>query len=122
MRFIQEPGSTRNVIRAYGAGEIKINDQVYRGPLIVGTTEILPGPAITGAQALGAAHAAPLLALAPEIVLVGTGARQVFPDAEFSVPLMQAGVGVEIMDTGAACRTFNVLVGEQRRVVALLWP
>jgi uncharacterized protein len=122
MRFTQESGSTRNVIRAYGAGEIKINDEVYRGPLIVGTTEILPGPPVAGAQELGTAHTSPLLALAPEIVLVGTGPKQVFPEMEFSAALMQAGVGVEIMDTGAACRTFNVLAGEQRRVVALLLP
>jgi uncharacterized protein len=122
MRFTQESSSTRNVIRAYGAGEIKINDEVYRGPLIVGATQILPGPAVAGARELTAAHAEPLLALAPEIVLVGTGPQQVFPEAKFGAPLMEAGVGVEIMDTGAACRTFNVLVSEQRRVVALLWP
>jgi uncharacterized protein len=122
MRFTQESSSTRNVIRAYGGGEIKINDEVYRGPLIVGTTEILPGPTVAGAHELGAAHTPPLLALAPEIVLVGTGPKQVFPETDFSAALMQAGVGVEIMDTGAACRTFNVLVGEQRRVVALLLP
>jgi uncharacterized protein len=122
MRFTEDSSSTRNVIRAYGAGEIKINDEVFRGPLIVGSTEILPGPAVAGAQDLTAEHARPLLALAPEIVLVGTGPRQIFPESEFGAPLMSAGVGVEIMDTGAACRTFNVLVGEQRRVVALLLP
>jgi uncharacterized protein len=122
MRFTQESGSTRNVIRAYGAGEIKINDEVFRDPLIVGTNEIRPGPAVAGADALTAEHAAPLLALGPEIVLVGTGAKQIFPGPEFGASLMEAGIGVEIMDTGAACRTFNVLVGEQRRVVALLWP
>jgi uncharacterized protein len=122
MRFTQDSSSARNVIRAYGAGELKINDSVFRGPLIVGPTEILPGPAVAGPDQLTAAHAAALLALAPELVLVGTGVRQIFPAAEFGAPLLSGGVGVEIMDTGAACRTFNVLVAEQRRVVALLLP
>jgi uncharacterized protein len=122
MRFIQDASSARNVIRSYGGGELKVNDEMFRGPLIVGTTEILPGPDLAGAQELSAAHAERLLALAPEIVLVGTGPKQVFPASEFGAPLLRAGVGVEIMDTGAACRTFNVLVSEQRRVVALLLP
>jgi uncharacterized protein len=122
MRFTQNSSSARNVVRAYGAGEIRINDSVFRDPLIVDSAEIRPGPAIGGPHELTAAHAAELLTLEPELVVVGTGVRQVFPATEFSAPLLAAGVGVEIMDTGAACRTFNVLVAEQRRVVALLLP
>jgi uncharacterized protein len=53
-------------------------------------------------------------------VLLGTGPRQIFPAASFRAQFLSAGIGVEVMDTGAACRTFNVLVAEQRRVVALL--
>ena len=58
--------------------------------------------------------------LDPEIVLLGTGPRQIFPAASFRAQFLSAGIGIEVMDTGAACRTFNVLVSEQRRVVALL--
>ena len=54
------------------------------------------------------------------LVLVGTGVRQVFPPPEFGAQFLSAGIGFEVMDTGAACRTFNVLVTEERRVVALL--
>jgi uncharacterized protein len=53
-------------------------------------------------------------------VLIGTGQRQVFPAPAFGVQFLKAGIGFEAMDTGAACRTFNVLVSEQRLVVALL--
>jgi len=53
-------------------------------------------------------------------VLLGTGPRQIFPAASLRAQFLSAGIGIEIMDTGAACRTFNVLVAEQRRVVALL--
>ncbi len=61
-----------------------------------------------------------VLALEPELVLLGTGTRQSFPDPAFGASFLRAGIGFEVMDTGAACRTFNVLVAEQRRVVAML--
>jgi uncharacterized protein len=60
------------------------------------------------------------LALEPELVLLGTGARQIFPAPSFGAQFLRAGIGFEVMDTSAACRTFNVLVGEQRRVAAML--
>jgi uncharacterized protein len=60
------------------------------------------------------------LALEPELVLLGTGARQIFPAASFGAQFLRAGIGFEVMDSSAACRTFNVWVGEQRRVAAML--
>ena len=62
----------------------------------------------------------PLLGLAPEVVLLGTGARQHFPDAQVLRILHQQRIGVEVMDTSAACRTYNVLVTEGRSVAAAL--
>jgi uncharacterized protein len=120
MRFTHDTSSIRNLIRAYAPGEIKINDDVFHGPLIVGTSTIAPGPAIRDAAELTAAHTADIVSLEPELVLIGTGTRQVFPAAEFGAEFLRAGIGFEVMDTGAACRTFNVLVAEHRRVVALL--
>jgi len=58
--------------------------------------------------------------MAPELVILGTGRRQRFPRTELIAPLVRAGIGWEVMDTGAACRTFNVLVAEGRRVAAAL--
>jgi uncharacterized protein len=122
MRFTQDSSSVSNMIRGYGAGEIKINEGVFRGPVIVSASTVAAGPAVDGAGDLRAGHAASLLELEPEIVLLGTGARQQFPSAEFGAQFLRSGIGFEVMDTGAACRTFNVLVSEQRRVVALLLP
>lgn len=122
MRFHQDPGSSGNIIRAYGAGELKINDEVFTRPVIVSSSAIAPAPPLAAAEELAAPHAAALLALEPELVLIGTGARQIFPAAEFGAAFLRAGVGCEVMSTGAACRTFNVLVSEERRVVALLFP
>jgi len=122
MRLTQESSSAVNLVRAYAAGEFKINDAVIRGPVIVSASAIVPGPAIDSVDELAAVHAASILALDPELVLLGTGARQKFPAAIFGAEFLRAGIGFEVMDTGAACRTFNVLVAEQRQVVALLLP
>jgi uncharacterized protein len=122
VRFTEESSSGINVIRAYGGGEIKVNQEVYRAPVIVSVSVIILGPAIGSAGELAEAHATLLLALEPELVLLGTGARQSFPAANFGAQFLAKGIGLEVMDTGAACRTFNVLVAEHRRVVALLFP
>lgn len=90
--------------------------------MIVSISAIEPGPQVAAADELAARHAAAVLALEPEVVLLGTGPKQLFPASEFGATFLRAGVGFEVMDTGAACRTFNVLVSEQRRVVALLIP
>ncbi len=69
---------------------------------------------------LSVTHLEEILALEPELVLLGTGANLRFPSAELMAPLHQASIGIEVMDTAAACRTFNILVGEGRHVAAAL--
>ncbi|MEQ1668846.1 MAG: MTH938/NDUFAF3 family protein, partial [Sulfuriferula sp.] len=68
-------------------------------------------------DALTADHFAAIAAQQPEIALLGTGARLQFPHPRLSIALNQAGIGLEVMDTKAACRTYNILVAEGRRVV-----
>ncbi len=120
MKFTQESHADRTVIRAYGDGELRINDAVFRGAVIVSADAIRTPPELRAVDELRPEHAAALLELDPEVVLLGTGRRQVFPDAAFGARFLRAGIGFEVMDTGAACRTFNVLTAELRRVVALL--
>jgi uncharacterized protein len=120
MRFTQDTASGINIIRSYGAGELRVNDSVFRGAVILSSSTILSEPGIGSLDDLVAIDVSRILALEPELVLLGTGARQIFPAASFGAQFLRKGIGFEVMDTGAACRTFNVLVGEQRRVVALL--
>jgi uncharacterized protein len=120
MRFTQDASPNVNVIRGYGPGTLRINDEVYRTTMIVSSTATRAAPSITSAVELDTTHAAALLELRPEVVLIGTGQRQVFPAPAFGARFLEAGIGFEAMDTGAACRTFNVLVSEQRLVAALL--
>lgn len=120
MRFTQDSTSGVTRIRAYAAGELRINDRSIRTAAIVSAAAVLEEPLLHGVADLATEHIARVLALDPELVLLGSGARQAFPPPSFAAEFLRRGIGFEAMDTGAACRTFNVLVAEGRRVVALL--
>ncbi len=119
MKFhLQTP--TANVVTGTGPGWIRVGATEYRTNLVLLPDEIVEGWAPAGQAALTERDYAALLAHRPEIVLLGTGARQQFPHPRLLQSLAAAHVGVEIMDTRAACRTFNILVAEDRRVAAAL--
>jgi len=120
MRFTEDSTSGINVIRAYGNGELRVNEHVYRGGVILSAATVIADANVQNLDDLLALGVSRALSLEPELVLLGTGARQIFPAASFGAQFLRAGIGFEVMDTSAACRTFNVLVGEQRRVAAIL--
>ncbi len=120
MRFTQDSTSASNLVRAYGSGELRVNDNVYRSTIIVSASAVQAAPDIRSMEDLAALDPSRILSQGPDLVLLGTGPRQIFPAASFRAQFLSAGIGFEVMDTGAACRTFNVLVAEQRPVVALL--
>ncbi len=123
MRFTQDATQGINLIRAYAPGEVRINDQHLRDAVIVGAEGLTLEPSLRDLpdlSALGEALQNRILAFEPQIILLGTGVKQRFPPMGFGAHFLSRGIGFEVMDTGAACRTFNVLVGEQRRVVAVL--
>ena len=120
MRFTQDSTSASNLVRAYGSGELRVNDNVYRSTIIVSASAVQAAPDIRGMEDLAGLDPSRILSQGPELVLLGTGPRQIFPAASFRAQFLSVGIGFEVMDTGAACRTFNVLVAEQRPVVALL--
>lgn len=110
----------RNAITGYGSGYVEINGARYEKSLVVQPTSIetawIPGPD----GDFGLDGIAFLATLEVEILLLGTGAAQRFPAPATLRPLIDAGIGFEIMDTNAACRTYNILVAEDRRVAAAL--
>jgi uncharacterized protein len=108
-----------NLITEYGEGYIAINGQRTESSVIVTRDQVLPWQA-TSFEKLAAADLEVLSALGPEIVLLGTGPRQRFPHPRLTAPLVKARIGVEIMDLKAACRTYNILVVEERKVIAAL--
>lgn len=116
---LDQTGST-NIITGYGADHLMINKVRHDGNLIVTDTEIHTGWATDGFEQLGTEDIARLCELGREIVLIGTGKQQRFPAPHLLRPLVEARIGFEIMDLAAACRTYNVLVGEGRAVAAAL--
>lgn len=109
---------TGNSIRAYGSGFVTIGEKRFETNLALGAETILESWAVDGFDALTAADFERLLEIQPEVVLLGTGERQRFPAPVLLRPLIEARIGCEVMDTGAACRTFNILAAEGRRVAA----
>ncbi len=121
MRFNLDTCDARTYfIKGYGPGWVNINEQEIRRSVIVAPEQLLTDwPPQTFAD-LEATHFEALLTLDLEIVLLGTGQRQRFPHPKLTAVLPANGVGVEVMDTFAACRTYNLLMLEGRRVAAAL--
>ena len=109
-----------NTFTGYGTGYVQLNTERRDRSLIVMPEQVLLDWAPARFEDLSAEHWATLIALSPEIVLLGTGEEQRFPRPETLRPLTQAGIGVEVMTVKAACRTYNILVAEERRVAATL--
>jgi uncharacterized protein len=119
MKFhLQAPAA--NVVTGCGPGWVRVGAAEYRENLVLTPDRVDPGFAPEGFDALKSDDFAALLATSPEIVLVGTGATQRFLRPAVTAPLHDANVGLEVMDTRAACRTYNILVAEGRTVAAAL--
>jgi uncharacterized protein len=108
-------------IRAWEPGRVWVADRWVTGNVIVGAERIIESWAAIAPSALTLADLAPALDLTPTILLLGTGPTSLLPDVELMAELGARSIGLEIMTTPAACRTFNVLLQEQRRVVAALF-
>jgi uncharacterized protein len=119
VKFHLQP-SDRNLVTGLGDGWIKVGATEYRDNCVLTPEGVQTGFAPQGFAALSEHDFAQLLEHRPEIVLLGTGARQQFPHPRLTQALTAAHVGLEVMDTRAACRTFNILLGEGRRVIAAL--
>ena len=120
MRFQLDSNTQKYFIQGYGAGWIKVSGKEIRRSVLVAPDQLIMDWFPQTFAELEAQHCAEILQLEPEIVLLGTGQRQQFPQPRLLQDLLRQGIGVEVMDTAAACRTYNVLMLEERRVVAAL--
>lgn len=105
-------------LRSADGRHARVNDLTLTDSFILSPQQLVENWPARDSAALTADDLAPLLALQPEVVLLGTGERQVFPPAAVMAACLRQGVGLEVMTNAAAARTFNVLAGESRRVVA----
>jgi uncharacterized protein len=121
MKLTLEASSRVNLVRSYSASELRVGELSVRTSCIVTADEVITswGPSVLAE--LTPAHLERVFALQPEVVLLGTGMTQRFAPPEIRAAFAQHQIGLETMDLGAACRTFNILVQEDRRVAAVLF-
>jgi len=120
MQFSRESRSDILLIRSYSPGTLRVNDAEYTGSVILSATAIMPDWRVRSMDALSLESLGPALAMDPQILILGTGDAQSFPEPRVSAQIMGMGIGLEVMNTAAACRTFNILASEDRKVVAAL--
>ena len=120
MKLTLDMGSNANVITSYAKGQVVVNAQILTHSLVVTPERLITSWPPQSFAELENAHFAALTQLPVDIVLLGAGATLRFPAQGLLQPLTDQGIGVEVMDTGAACRTYNVLMAEGRRVAAAL--
>lgn len=113
----------QQIIQSYAAGVFRISGVSYEGAVLVSPIDTLPWD-VPSFEALTIEHFTPLFEEAAhiDVVLLGTGAKMEFFSPALRQALREKGLSVDVMDTGAACRTYNVLMAEGRRVVAALLP
>ncbi|MCS6765612.1 MAG: Mth938-like domain-containing protein [Candidatus Protistobacter heckmanni] len=120
MKLHADPQSALNTVTAYGDDYLEINQQRYTQSLIV----MPEGPVIPwapqGFAGLAEADFASIAELVPELMIFGSGARLRFPHPRLTAALTRRGIGVDTMDMKAACRTYNILMAEGRKVLAAL--
>lgn len=120
MKLHMNQRTNQNMFTAHGAGYVSVNGRRYEHSLVVVPDQLHIDWRVSDFEALNEAHFSYLLALQPEILLLGTGPQQKFPHPKLFQTLIEAGISVEAMSTSAACRTYNILMSEDRKVVAAI--
>lgn len=120
MKLHQDIPSGFNRFTGYGEGFVMVNGERFGSSLVVMPEVPVMDWAVEDFSLLAPAHFSMLLEFSPEIVLLGTGNCQRFPHPRLYGSLIDAGIGVDIMGNDAACRTYNILMGEGRLVAAAL--
>ncbi len=118
---LEKPGDHLFVRSVSDAG-IRVGQQLYTGGLLLSAQSLQENWGPSQLDELRDEDLEPVIALDPEVILLGTGATQQFLHPSRLAPCHRARIGIELMTTEAACRTFNVLVSEGRQVVAALLP
>ena len=120
MKLQSDPHSGANTITGYGEGYVEINKTPYSHAVLLSSDGEIQEWDIKSFDGLSATDFSQMASLKPELIIIGTGKRQRFPKPELLKTLIDAKLGFEVMDSQAACRTYNILVGEGRQVLLAL--
>jgi len=118
MKFTLDNPSADYVFGNYGDGKLKVNQTDYDSSLIIFPDMLHTDWPVSSVNDLEVQHFEEIITRNPDIVILGTGQQQIFPSVVLRRSLVQAQLNLEIMDTAAACRTYNLLVAEGRDVAA----
>lgn len=120
LKLFADPRSSRHTITAYGTDHVAVDGRILKRSLLLLPDRLDETWGPDAFAALAHHHLELLVPVACDVLLLGTGNRQRFPAPALLRPLIEAGRPVEIMDTPAACRTYNILIAEGRAVAAAL--
>ena len=120
MKLQSDPHSGANTIAGYGDGYVEINKTPYAYAVVLSSDGAISEWPVQNFESLESKDFSQLIDLKTELIIIGTGKRQRFPKPELLKSLISAKIGFEVMDSQAACRTYNILVGEGRKVVLAL--
>lgn len=122
MKFALDPLEQGYVIKGYDPGCIQINQQEYHQSLLLMPNKLITDWSVGTVDEITQTDIIMLAEYAPQVLLLGTGQKHQFIHPKILAPLMDLGIGHEVMGTSAACRTYNVLLSEGRKVLAALIP
>jgi len=120
MKFAQDSQDEGYIITAYDETSVSINGKSFTQSVIITRSKLNETWEVDSVSSLRPNHVEQILIFEPELIIIGTGNRLVFPAVELYSKIIQHGIGVDFMDTRAACRTYNILMSEGRHVVAAL--
>ncbi len=120
MKFSVVDQSNGYTIQAYTDNSVTVNGAIFSKSLVVMADRVIPDWRPDSFQSLSEADFSAFLEMRPDLVVLGTGQQQQFPDPRLYRALIEAGIGIEVMTTPAACRTYNILTSEGRRVISAL--
>ncbi len=122
MKFALDPLEQGYIVKAYEPGCIQINKEKYLQSLLLMPGQLITDWSVSTAEAITSEDIRVLAEYAPQVLLLGTGQEHKFLHPKVLAPLMELRIGYEVMSTSAACRTYNVLLSEGRKVLAALIP
>ncbi|WP_428607455.1 Mth938-like domain-containing protein [Sedimenticola sp.] len=120
MKFSVADQSNGNTIHAYTDESVVVNGVSFSSSLVIMADRIIPDWRPDSFQSLCEEDFQAFVEMGPDLIVLGTGPRQQFPDPRLYRSLIDAGIGVEVMTTPAACRTYNILTSEGRKVIGAL--
>lgn len=120
MKMVLDDAGGLNLIGACEGGKVRIRGQHHAMPLVVYPRELDPDWPVSSIDQLDGRALRAIASRKPEVLIIGTGRQQHFPHPRVLIPLMDAGIGYEVMDNRAACRTYNILLSEGRNAALAL--